>query len=425
MRGVGSSRAAPSRRSIRGMLVRLGHIIYPILSLAIGFYLVFGLLEAWYGQRISPQSWWLSLRQNLFEGLGFDVEPLGAGTVRFERPFAVVLLLAPLLVWIAQAYLHRFEAPRLLISRGAALKPPYPIQSPSENSSSGRPHWGYRLAMRDLPLGLRFGALVLIVLALMGPQSIHAKSTASIEGIDIMLTLDLSLSMQASDIEPSRFEASKYVVDDFIRRRPNDRIGAVVFGQQAYTLLPLTTDRQALRQTIAELQLNVIDGRGTAIGNAVGTSLNRLRRSTAESKVVILLTDGNSNSGNISPDQAANFADTMNVRIFTVLMGQNDEAPVRRGFGLFGNPILDVGHFPVNPELLEDMAKITGGAHFHVSDRQGLIRSFHQILDELERSHIEDQGRVYSELFPAFLTSALILLMMELLLRTLLLRRWP
>jgi len=240
-----------------------------------------------------------------------------------------------------------------------------------------------------------------------------------------VLALDLSLSMQAADIEPNRFEATKAVVSDFLQRRPNDRIGAVVFGRDAYTLLPLTSDKTALHDAIAGLELNVIEGRGTAIGNAVGVSLNRLRKSHAKSKVVILLTDGESNSGNVSPEQAAEFAETMGVKLYTILMGKSDDANVQQGFDLFGRPLFGRGHFPVNPELLQRMAKRTGGMAFQVSDRKGLENSFHTILDELERSEIEDAGVVYGELFAAVIGPSVLLLLLELFLGATVLRRWP
>jgi Ca-activated chloride channel family protein len=231
--------------------------------------------------------------------------------------------------------------------------------------------------------------------------------------------------MQASDILPNRFEAMKEVVDDFLQRRPNDRIGAVIFGRDAYTLLPLTTDKEALRGMIAEMQLGMVDGRGTAIGNALGTALNRLRTSEAESRVVILLTDGDSNSGNVSPEQGAEFAQTMGVRVYTILMGQDDQARVQAGTDVFGRPLWDRGSFPINPELMRRLAERTGGESFVASDRSGLEQSFHTILDRLERSEIEDTGRVYGELFPAFVGPALALLVLELVLGALWLRRWP
>ena len=338
----------------------------------------------------------------------FEV-PLERTTIRFERGSAKWMLAGPVLLLIAY-YAQRFARPRIQVSRGRILQ---------------RTRAGWRRWIAPSTVGLRFTALTLLALALMGPQSIHARDQAEVEGIDIVLVLDMSLSMRAADIEPNRFDATKQVVADFISRRPNDRIGAVVFGRDAYTLLPLTTDEQALQTVIRELQLELIDGRGTAIGNAVGTGLNRLRRSNAKSKVIILLTDGDSNAGNVSPDQAAELAATMEVKVFSILMGVSGDSRVQRGVDLFGRPLFDVGNFPVNPELLQRMSERTGGEYFQVGDRSALEQSFHRILDELEKTEIEDGGRVYGELFPAFVWPALALLLLELLIGLVLLRRWP
>ncbi|MEM9069880.1 MAG: VWA domain-containing protein [Myxococcota bacterium] len=335
--------------------------------------------------------------------------PLETATFRWERSSAKWLLFAPLLV-LASHYTHRWSRPRLQISRGRELS----IQKP-----------GWRTWFSGATVGARTAAATLLVFALMGPQSIHARDSSEVEGIDIVVVMDMSLSMRAADIQPNRFDATKQVVQDFISRRPNDRIGAVVFGRDAYTLLPLTTDKEALRTVIQELELELIDGRGTAIGNAVGTALNRLRNSNAESKTVILLTDGDSNAGNVSPDQAAELAATMEVKVFSILMGQTEDTRVQRGVDLFGRPLFDVGNFPVNPELLQRLSTRTGGEYFQVSDRRALERSFHEILDELEKTEMEDAGRVYGELFPAFLWPAVILLFLEVLTGVLLLRRWP
>lgn len=337
--------------------------------------------------------------------------PLEAGSVRFERPWAGLLLVAAPLVWLARGWLHRQHAPRIQLSRTQDL------------AKVARP--GLRAWIAPSLAPMRFVSVLLVALALMGPQSIHARESSEAFGIDIVLTLDVSLSMEARDIEPSRFEAMKDVVDDFLVRRPSDRIGAVIFGRDAYTLLPLTTDKEALRGMIAELELSMVDGRGTAIGNALGTALNRLRRSEAESRVVILLTDGDSNSGNVSPEQAAGFAETMGVRVYTILMGQDDQAEVQAGTDMFGRPIWDRGNFPINPELMRSLAERTGGESFVASDRRGLQQSFHSILDHLEQSEIEDAGRIYGELFAVFLVPALLLLLLELLIGTLYLRRWP
>jgi len=336
--------------------------------------------------------------------------PLSAHSFRWQRPLAGLLLSAGLLVFVVRGPLRRQRAPRLLVSQAAEL---------------GALPQGLRVWLEPALLAARVVAVWLMGLALMGPQSIHARDTTEVQGIDIVLTLDLSLSMQAADIKPNRFTATQNVVDNFILKRPNDRIGAVIFGRDAHTLLPLTTDHQALRSMIGELELGVIEGRGTAIGNGIGTALNRLRRSDAKSKVVILLTDGDSNSGNVSPLQAADFAKTLGVKVFTILMGRSGDAPVQSGLDLFGRPVFDRGSFPVNPELLKKVATLTGGEAFQVSDREGLERSFHTILDRLKKSDIEDAGRVYGELLAAFLVPALFFLVLELLLASLVQRRWP
>lgn len=365
--------------------------------------------------RLAPAAWALALLVLSGFVAAYVLEahyevPLTPEALRFERPWAgLVALLIPVLFWV-RGPLDRKQATRLRISRGADVR-----AIPA----------GKRVAFRPLLLGLRVAALTLLALALMGPQSIHARNKTELEGIDIVLTLDLSLSMQASDITPNRFEATKYVVDDFVARRPNDRIGAVVFGRDAYTLMPLTTDKDMLRGAIADLELGLIEGRGTAIGNAVGVSLNRLKSSKAKSKVIILLTDGDSNSGNIAPDEASDFAQHMGVKLYTVLMGRSEDARVKQGVDLFGRPLFGHGNFPVNPELLQRMAQRTGGEAFLVTDRQGLERSFHTILNRLEKSEIEDAGAVYGELFPVFVGPAVFWILLEALLAATWLRRWP
>lgn len=336
--------------------------------------------------------------------------PLRIGSVRFERPWAGLLLLGPLLVLIARGFLQHRRSPRLRVSYAGWM---------------AQTAVGPRVWLRPILVGLRVTALGLMVVALMGPQSIHARSTAQVEGIDLVLTLDLSLSMQAEDIRPNRFIASKQVVAQFVERRPSDRIGAVVFGRDAYTLMPLTTDHAALITSVAELELGIIDGKGTAIGNAVGVALNRLRRSQAKSKAIILLTDGNSNAGNISPEQAADYAQISGVKVFTILMGQSNDAAVSRGRSAFGLSLIDRGNFPINPKLLQTMAEKTQGKYYQVTDRQGLERSFHAILDELEKSQIQDAGVMYNELFMAFLGPALAMLLLELFAASLIFRRWP
>ncbi|MBN2527967.1 MAG: VWA domain-containing protein [Deltaproteobacteria bacterium] len=271
----------------------------------------------------------------------------------------------------------------------------------------GRQKRGWRTWLLPLSVGLRALIVTLVVVALARPQDSTEQTSVHMKGIDIVLTLDLSGSMASPDIPPSRVEAAKEVVLDFVQRRKNDRIGAVVFAENAYTLCPLTLDYSVLSQMIAELQLGVIEDRATAIGNALGVSINRLRKSDAKSKTIILLTDGTSNAGNVSPEQAIEFARTLGIRVYTILVGRNENSSA------------------INPDLLISMAKKTGGAFFTAEDKNEMVSSFHTILDALERSKIEDRGITYAEVFGRYLFLALLLGILDLILTVIVMRRTP
>ncbi len=347
-----------------------------------------------------------------------------ADNFRFEQPWMALLFLGPL-VLLFRSFRPggaRWEQRLSTADRSTTDRPRVPFPKAALVAAAPRT-WRNRISR--VPGALRFSALALGVLALMGPQSVHVAGRTQTQGIDIVVVMDVSLSMQAADIRPNRFVATQVVVQDFVARRPNDRVGVVVFGRDAYTLLPLTTDKQSIGNAIRDLRLGQVDGRGTAIGNAVATGLNRLRQSDAKSRVLILLTDGDSNSGNLSPLQATEFAETLDVQVYPVLMGRSGDSPVQKGTDLFGRPIWDTGNFPINPELLQEMADRTGGSYFEAVDRKGLEDSFHGILNALEKSDIEDGGMLYGELFATFLWIGLVLLLLEVLLRTGLLRRWP
>lgn len=321
---------------------------------------------------------------------------------RFAHPWAVLLvpLAAALILW---AGVRRAPArrPALLHSRASEL---------------GRRPRGLVARLRDLPVALRLLVVALVGVALARPQSSERDDAIALEGIDIVLTLDLSGSMEETDLVPNRLEAAKAVIRDFVKRRPSDRVGLVVFGRDAYTYVPLTLDHGTLLRMLAELQLGIIDGKGTAIGNGLGVALSRLRRSDARSKVVILLTDGDNNAGNISPAQAAGYAKTLGVKVYTILAGMNDSTDDR------GNARQ---RYPANPKLLEQIATMTGGTPYLATDTQALAQRFQNILEELEKSRIRDRGVLYAELYPAFLWPALALLLLELALRLGRLRRLP
>lgn len=331
--------------------------------------------------------------------------------LRFKNQWAFFLLVLVPLVTTLDLIAWRFRVarlvyPRLDLARSLKFK-------------------GLGVYLKKVPPVLRGACVALVVLAIARPQATAIREESEVEGIDIVVTLDMSFSMKAADVRPTRLQAAKAVIDDFITRRLNDRIGMVVFGREAYTLCPPTLDYNVLRNLVGELELGTVDGRGTAIGNGVGTSINRLRKSDAESKAIVLLTDGSNNQGNISPGQAADFARALGIRIYTILMGREENSPVEIDKDLFGRAIFGTQQFPVNPELLRKMSERTGGAFYEATNRGELERSFHEILDALEKTKISDVGVVYAETFPRFLLPALLLLLLELALRLTRLRKNP
>ena len=269
-----------------------------------------------------------------------------------------------------------------------------------------------------MPRVLRLVAVALVIVALARPQQ-ESLDVVEVEGVDLVIALDGSNSMGEQDLPPDRLSAAKEVLRRFVERRKSDRIGLVIFGREAFTQCPLTLDYHALSGLLADVRLGLVDGRGTAIGDALGTAINRLRRSDAKSKVVILLTDGDNNAGSLSPQQAARFAQSLGVKVFTVLMGQDvDISAVPSGQRF--QP-----RYPVNPKLLEEIAGQTGGTPYLATDSAALERRFQQILDELDRSRIKDQKGRPRELFAQFLYPALALLILELLLSLTRFRRFP
>jgi Ca-activated chloride channel family protein len=288
---------------------------------------------------------------------------------------------------------------------------------------------------------LRGAALVLAVLALGRPQSVLRGENDEERGIDIILVLDLSGSMsavmdapaddlgrrgeRAAGHRPTRIDVAKDVLIDFVRRRRTDRIGVVVFAKQAFVLSPPTLDYALIASLVSKIELGVIDSSKTAIGDAVGTAVARMRRSNARSKAVVLLTDGDSNEGAISPEYSAHLAQKEGVRVYTVQIGNGDDVDVQTGTDLFGQPVYVRKRFPVNPELLRKMAHETDAEAFIATDRVGLAQSMHSILDHLEKTKFEAQAATMEDLFPFLLVPAVVLLALEALVRLLLVRRFP
>jgi len=300
---------------------------------------------------------------------------------------------------------------------------------------------GWRTPLRDLPGMLRGAALVMAVLALGRPQSVLRGETEEERGIDIVLVLDLSGSMAAvmdastesvpgmmgrtQRRRPTRIDVAKEVLVDFVRRRKTDRIGVVVFSKQAFVLTPPTLDYGLITGLVSKIELGAIDSSRTAIGDAVGTAVARMRRSDARSKAVVLLTDGDSNEGVISPEYSAHLAQKEGVRVYTVQIGNGDDVDVQTGTDLFGQPVYERKHFPVNPDLLRKMSHETGGESFIATDKSGLEKSMHSILDHLEKTKFEAQASTMEDLFPLLLVPAAVLVALEALARLVIVRRFP
>src|SRR5262249_5842036 len=236
------------------------------------------------------------------------------------------------------------------------------------------PGWVGRLL--PLPRALRLCAIGLCAAALAQPQRM-STDPQEVEGIDIVVALDVSGSMEEHDLLPNRIGAAKQVIQDFIARRPSDRIGLVIFGTEAFTQCPLTLDHRALSNLLQQVDLGLIDGRSTAIGNALGTAINRLRRSTAKSRVVVLVTDGDDNASQLDPRKAAKFAQSFGIKVFTILIGRDVMQNDVPGTDRFGNVIMRSRQaHPVNPRLLEEIADQTGGVPYLATDKEALEKRF-------------------------------------------------
>jgi Ca-activated chloride channel family protein len=301
---------------------------------------------------------------------------------------------------------------------------------------------GARVWLRDLPGVLRSVGVALLILAMARPLNAVVPSSAEEEGIDLVLVLDLSGSMRAvienfpedlaalvpdrqQGLRPTRLDAAKATIRDFVSRRKTDRIGVVVFGKAAYVLSPPTLDYHLLDTLVSSLRLDLIDPSRTAIGDALGVAMARLRRSTSKSKAVILLTDGDSNAGEVSPEYAAHLAGVVGARIYTIQIGTGDKAEVHDGFDLFGQPRYSTRYFPVNSELLEKIADQTGGESYVATDARVLQASLHDVLDRLEKTKFEAHVATFEDLYRYLLLPGVLLLALDALGRALVLRRFP
>ena len=325
----------------------------------------------------------------------------------FEYPSLLWLLLVPVL--LAALYIYRELASRV---------PHLRVSNAAPWLSSGG---SFLSVLRHLPFVLRLSALCLIIVSIALPRSSSQVEKIDTEGIDIVLAMDVSTSMLARDFTPDRISAAKDIAIEFIAQRPSDRMGIVVFAGESYTQCPLTTDRATLINMMKEVQTDLIED-GTAIGNGLATAVARMSGSDAPSRVVILLTDGVNNRGEVAPLTAAQIAKTYGIRVYTIGVGANGMAPypVVTPWGIEERKI----QVEIDEELLKGIAETTGGRYFRATDNTKLQEIYAEI-NRMEKSKTSiDSFPVYKELFSPFAIAALICLLAELLVR-LLLRRLP
>jgi Ca-activated chloride channel family protein len=265
-------------------------------------------------------------------------------------------------------------------------------------------------------------ALGSIFVALARPQTSEVIQTPSQNlGIDMMMSVDISASMMARDLEPNRLEALKNVAIDFVNARTVDRLGLVIYAGEAYSPVPLTTDHSLLNQQIRNLRYDLLEG-GTAIGMGLSTAVNRLVESPAKSKVVILLTDGENNAGLVDPIQAAELAASVGVKVYTIGLGTNGTASTPVAMDGAGNLIYRPRQVTIDEDLLKRIAKITGGQYFRATDNASLT-NIYEIIDGLEKSEIEGfQFFRHTEHYLPFVLLAIGLILLELLLNFVLLK---
>ncbi len=294
-----------------------------------------------------------------------------------------------------------------------------------------------RVRLRFLPLILRYIAFVLIIIALARPQGVRAWEEKNVEGIDIVLAMDLSSSMLIEDFKPNRMEAARVEMTKFINTRSNDNIGLVCFAGESFTASPLTLDHSVLLNCLNEtvdltMQLRYADNQeiiedGTAIGQGLVTAINRLRDRKSKSKVIILLTDGVNNRGQISPIDAAKIAKELNIRVYTIGVASDDKQVNANIFSPFGGiqQRMIANTNSIDEESLREIAKISDGQYFRANDEKGLQEIYNEI-DNMEKQKLKRiNHQIKEEGFMLFGLIALLLLLLEFVLRNTYLRTYP
>ena len=328
--------------------------------------------------------------------------------MKFANPYLLWLL--ALLVPMVAYYIYR------TLQGGAAIR--ISTVAGARNAPRTLRYW-----LRHVPFILRGMAVALIIVALARPQNVEEQSRTNAEGIDIMLAIDISSSMLARDFEPDRLTSAKEVAAEFVADRYGDRIGLALFAGESFTQSPLTTDKGTLQTLLMRLRSGIIED-GTAIGNGLATAINRLRESEAKSKVIILLTDGVNNRGEIAPLMAANIAADMGIKVYTIGVGTRGKAPYP-AVDMFGNMVFQMMDVEIDEQTLEQIAETTGGRYFRATDRDKL-KSIYDEINSLEKSKVEITDlTIYHERFLPLLLLAIGLLVAEFLLEKVVLKRIP
>jgi Ca-activated chloride channel homolog len=294
------------------------------------------------------------------------------------------------------------------------------IKVPSIKNFSGL--GSFKTTIRHLPFVLRLLALSSIIVAFARPQNKNEEQQAEGEGVDIVLCIDVSGSMTAQDFTPNRMEAAKKVAIDFIDRRLTDRIAIVIFSGESFTQCPLTTDQAVLKSAVENIRNGLLED-GTAIGDGLSTSVDRLRSSKTKSKVIILLTDGENNGGLIGPDNAKEIAKAFGIKVYTIGVGTDGFAPfpIKTPMGV----IMQQQKVTIDEKLLTAIASETGGKYFRAKDNASLEGIYTEI-NELEKSKVEIATLTrYTEKFFPLVMLALALLLLEVVLRFTLLKKFP
>ena len=311
--------------------------------------------------------------------------------------FWALLLIPLIIIWEWRQFL-----------RGSAALMHTGIQAHSSSDVLG-------ILRRVIPI-LRIAAFALITVALARPRTSETgKKTSSTEGIDIVLALDVSSSMDAMDFKPNRLEASKEVAAQFVADRPSDRFAVVVYAGESFTQSPLTTDHRIVRNSLADVQFGRIDD-GTAIGMGLATAVNRLKESVAESKVIILMSDGVNNSGFIDPLTAAEIAQEYGVRVYTIGVGSMGMAP-KPTTDVFGRKRVVQVEVEIDEERMKEIADLTGGKYFRATDNEKLSAIYEEI-DQLEKTQLEELTYYeYEEKYAVLVLIAAALVLIDFLLR--------